>query len=618
MMRFFRTAALLVAALALSACPPPPDIDSGLYAPSGGAAPAQPTGDASRAPGPADGAAAKPPGPRTTAGSASGAASAAKPTSGTEPEVVGRLRGGVLVPRCPACGEVQTQDATECPGCGQKISPWRAEALCSRCVGDGRCDHCGDDRICLACDGDGACPSCGGSGKTGDNAATCFDCGGTGRCPTCRGDGRRESVAGDFTPSDGWLPGACAWCIDGSGLCPECGSSGKDPAGGTCLTCGGLGACPECGGTGECSLCAHDGKCTVCDGGGVEVVNGPPRGPTERLRTLRTSAGSLVSGRLQGPPTLQGLTVLRTEGGKTLPSTLPKSQVNALSWWLATADFPPGWDGRTAAEPSALAEHARRLADLAADSGWWPLAMRCVTDAVRIDPSRAQLARTRLQEIDTLRVEDWARRAETALREQDRDLSQRLLEMVAFKGRGTPQATRADLLLLQIRKNRELATHALSDAEKVRRVTDALAATQRALGRAKLRLERARRVLEEAVRAAPGDVGTDRMFARAAWSATWARRTVQATAWREAGAGADWDTDPSTIVTESRLREASVLAAWAARAVASGRFDLGARLARRGIALEPSNEPLAKILGEAESGRARTGVLLASPPPGKR
>jgi tetratricopeptide (TPR) repeat protein len=600
----------LVAAALLAGCAPPPDRDDAGSSrrPRDGGPPAAPQ---------------SPPATPPAAGSpvAAGMSAETTPPQTTDaqvPVVYEKLRGGVHVARCPSCGEVQSKSAAKCPGCGQKLSAWRHEAICTRCEGDGRCDRCGDDRVCLACDGDGACPACSGTGKAAGGAAKCPECGGGGRCAVCHGDGRREQSGGDFAASEGWLPGACPTCIDGSGLCPECGSAGKDVSGAPCPTCGGAGVCPDCGGSGECAGCAGDGACTVCSGGGREVVNGRPRGPDERVRTLRTAAGALVVGCVDTGPSLESLRLVRTEGGKTASTMLARAELAPLSWWLVQRDFAPGWDGRAAPEPADHSKFLSELADLAAENGWWPLALRSLSASMTLDPARAAATRVRFEEIEAKRVDDWMRRADAAAKAGDRDTASALLSMAQFRGRGTATAARAELQLLRLRKDREREAEKLGEAEKERLGAERAADARQAAERARTRLDRARRLLEKASRAAGDDATADRTFARAEWAATSARRIVQSAAFRDPPGGTAWPAPPASIVTESRLVSTSILESWASRAVAGGRFDLAARTARRALALDPAAESLRRILTEAEAGLARSGVLLGSPPPSPR
>jgi hypothetical protein len=210
------------------------------------------------------------------------------------------------------------------------------------------------------------------------------------------------------------------------------------------------------------------------------------------------------------------------------------------------------------------------------------------------------------------------KRAEAVAKSGDRDRAVQLLEMVAFKGRGTAAATRAEIQLLTARKERELESAKLDDAERARRTADARILADRTVARARLRLDRARRLLDRVARAAGGDATADRTCARAEWAAASARRLIQVAAFRDPPATVHWTTAPEVVVTESRLVSVSVLEAWALRAVAGGRFDFAVRTARRGAALDPASDSLKRLVTEAEAGLARTGVLLGSPPPGKR
>lgn len=610
-----RHVVLLVAALALGGCPPPADVDDAAVQPKK----ASKDGGGAR---PRDGEPASDSTPGAAVPGTGGATVAAAPTSRAEPVVYERLRGGVFVSRCPACGEVQAPGATACPGCRQALSPWRKEAICTRCVGEGRCDHCGDDRACLACDGDGACASCGGNGRLkpagGGKGPQCPECLGNGRCTACRGDARRSQVSGDFGAAEGWMPGACGTCIDGAGICPDCGSAGKDRAGGVCITCAGSGACPDCAGEGGCTWCSGDGACTVCAGGGREIVNGEPLRPDERTRRVSTPSGSIVVGRLDGAPTAQLLRLSRTENAKPVVTTLSRTQVDPLAWFLVQRDFPPGWDGRTVPDRTLSARFHGDLAEFASQSKLWPLALAQHRAAIAADPTMSQPFRTAIDEVETRRIEDWAQRADAAAKAGDTDRAAVLLEMIVFKARGTALATRAELQLLQVRKDREVDAAKLSETDKVRRATDAKANVERTILRTRRRLDRARSLVERAARAGPDETGADRIYARAEHAASSARRLAQSAAARDPASVTSWSVPPESIVTEARRSVATILEAWATRAASGARFDLTVRLARRGLALDAANETLRRLLAEAEEGLARLGVHQGSPPPGRR
>jgi hypothetical protein len=348
------------------------------------------------------------------------------------------------------------------------------------------------------------------------------------------------------------------------------------------------------------------------------VRNGAPRAQDERPRALRTAAGAVLVARVEAPPAPDGLRIVRTEAGRTMQTTLSKNEVAPLSWWLVQRDFAPGWDGRAVPEPADHSKFLGDLADAAAANAWWSLALRSLSSSMILDPARAPAARVRAQEVEEKRVEDWVRRAETAARAGERDRAAQLLQMVVFKGRGSAVATRAELQLLQARKDAEGATGKLDEAEKTRRAAEANALADRTVARARLRLDRARRLLEQAGRAANSDPAADRIFARAEWAAASARRLVQAEAFRVPPPQTRWESPPASVVTESRLVSRSILEAWASRSVAGGRFDHGARTARRALAIDPAGDTAKRILSEAEAGLARTGVLLGSPPPGRR
>ncbi len=602
--RYLRIA--LGAALALAACAPPGDVRK-----PGDEQPARPRPPATRgadaanpdAPDPTDPAPA-PQGGDGTAALPGEAPAGAEVTSTPRRIVYEKLAGGVYTPRCPACGEVQPEASTQCRGCGQNLVPWRQEWLCAACGGEGRCDRCGDDRPCTDCDGNGVCPFCKGSGKQGGVA--CPECGGGGRCPVCQADGFRESVKHDFLPHESWLPGVCPTCVDGSGLCPECGTSGRDAAGGTCLSCSGYGLCHDCGGTGHCAHDGGDGTCPVCAGAGREVRGGEPRRASDRVVNLRTAAGSVVTGRIVSRPD-PNVHLGVAEGGRDSLQALLRSQLHPLSYFVAHLAFVAPDDGKGHMD----------LATIALTSGYWPLAQRELQRAMAADAGLTSQAAAQLRDVESRRILDWVKEAEASLKAGDRDRAVQLLQMVRFKAQGTPQAIRAEALLLQVKRDREVEEEGLDDAARQRAAAESEQRVARAVVAARARLVRARALLTEAQAGGLPDPGVERLLSRADAAATGAQRMVLREAWRRPAASAPWPDKPQTLASEARLLRAEVAVARAVRAVAGGRFEIGARFARRASYFDASNQKAPGVLDAAELGMVRRGVLTGSPPPDK-
>lgn len=509
--------------------------------------------------------------------------------------VLQQLRGGVLVPRCPECGETQPTDAEQCAGCGQRLDPWRRETPCPQCSGSGACGHCGDDRTCGACETGGDCADCGGTGRSGDER--CAGCRGRGRCSDCGGDGVRSSVADDFRPGESFEPGICTTCIDGSGLCPACGS-GDD----ACLLCGAAGTCPGCGGDGACPWDRGDGLCATCGGAGHEVANGPPGTPADRAWQVRRDDGRLETGRVQGLP-LPDLVLTVRKGDKESALALVPSKVNAVSYCAAIRDFTALDDARGRV----------RLAEAAAERGLFALARRELRRAGTIDPALRASLRTRLREVETAAARRWLEAAKEAVRLGDRERAGVLYAMVARWDPESAPATKA--ARDGLRKDAAREAEGL-DEEAAARARDARRArVRRTVERSAELLARSRRRA-----AAAGEPGLPphvvRLRLAAAEHAAWqAERLVGDDARRAPAADTAWPRPPAEILGAARAQRAEVARTQAVLEIAGGRFALGLRLARLAQALAPGAVPVKAVLEEAERGMMRRGVQIASPPP---
>jgi hypothetical protein len=601
-MRRSAAAIALLAVLGSAGCPPPPDVSRvpntrPAAAPVAATAPTPVwTTDAEHtAPAP------QPDAPATPS-SAAPAAPAVSPLP--QRTVHEHLAGGVFVARCTACGAVQPPSSTKCPSCGQELVPWKQEQVCNVCVGSGQCDRCGDDRVCLDCDGRGACALCNGSGKLG--AERCFECGGSGRCVACQGDGRRESVNHDFGPYETHLPGVCPTCIDGSGLCPDCGTVAKDRAGGTCLTCGGTGVCFDCGGSGLCRHDAGDGLCLVCGGGGTEVVDGEPSKLSDRVWTLRTDGGTPFVGQVVERPSPN--VHVREQTAKSTVNAYSRGKLNPLTYYLAVRDWTPPADGKALLD----------LATVAYSCEFWPVAKRDYDRARAADPTVAAEATSQIREVANRRILAWLSAAEKAMKEGNRDGASVLLSMVRFEALGTPQEMRAKVFQLQIQHDADEEAKGLDDAARSKAAAEAKARAERAAAAARLRLERARRLLGEAQQAPAGDPRMERLLARADEAAYTAQRVVQREAYRDPASLTPWTVKPESLVREGRLVRAEIAAFHAAREIAGGRFEFGLRLAQRAVSLDPAGTKAPQLVAEAELGVARLGVLHGSPAPKNR
>jgi hypothetical protein len=155
----------------------------------------------------------------------------------------------------------------------------------------------------------------------------------------------------------------------------------------------------------------------------------------------------------------------------------------------------------------------------------------------------------------------------------------------------------------------------LDDAARRRIEDEAKVRAQRAADGARLRLDRARKLLGEAQKTAAADPGVERLFARADQAANAAQRLVMREAWREPASATPWPARPETWAKEGRLLRAEIATCRAVREVAGGRYDFGARLARRAGALDATNTEAPKLLEQAELGLSRLGVLRGSPAP---
>jgi hypothetical protein len=586
----------LVAALAAGGCPPPADISDGPSrppAPVAVDAPKTPEAPSSDRPSP------KPvESPRFVSAETQAPVVSATP----KPTVYEHLSGGTFVGRCASCGAVQPAGSTQCPSCGQVLRPWRQEQICQVCVGGGACDRCGDDRACLDCDGRGACPFCDGAGKIG--AEKCAECGGEGKCGPCGGDGVRESVDHDFGPYETTLPGVCPTCLGGCGLCPECGTLTKDAAGGACLTCGGLGVCGDCGGTGLCPHDAGDGWCVVCRGAGREVVDGEAPKISDRVWKLRTESGTEFSGRVLGPPDPN----VHVQIGGAAAVAYTRSKLQPLSYYRAAKAWAPATDGKAQLE----------LGKIALSCGFWAVAQQDFRRAMAADPTLSTEATAQLRDIAERRAQQWLEMADKAKKGGDRDGASLLLALVRFQAPGTPLATRADVVRIQIQREREEEEKTLDDAAKARRAEEAAARAARAASGARLRIDRARKLVEAARRAASDDPGVERMLARADQAAYAAQRGVQRESGRTPASVVAWPVKPEALIKEARLLRAEIAVIHAAREIGGGRFEFGRRLALRATSIDAANAQAVKLLAEADLGIARRGVLRGSPAPAQK
>lgn len=593
-----RTALLVALALALTACPPPPDPDAQA---NRGAAPGKvrprDTGSANPVRNDA------PASPRAT--DAPSAAEAEVLPRGPEgkdtPRRVEYLRpgGGVYVPHCPECGQVQPDAARVCEGCGQALTPWQMESDCGPCAATGRCQRCGDDRACRSCDGGGVCPFCRGTGKVG--AEECAECHGGGKCADCGGDGFRERAARDFRPDETVLPGVCPTCIDGSGLCPECGSKGTDPAGKPCLSCAGTGVCHDCGGTGDCPHDGADGVCVVCRGSGREVRNGSPPPLAGKIWNVRLASGAVMTGVVTGKPEIS-LTVVV---GRDPAKALMKSQVDPLSYFVV---------GRAWAEN---AQDHLQLSQFAETQALWPLVTRELETVRRLDPAKHDMVQALLGRAAERRSVDWFERADRLFKDGDRERALVLLAMLRLEAGDSGTGRQAKVLELRIEQQIRTEEESLDDAARTRRTETAAAEDAAAAARGARYVERAQRLLERVARETLDDATIEALFDRADAAALRAQRVVLVQAHRDPPSLGRWTAAPERLVAAARTLRAGIVAAHAQRAVAAGRFDQGARLAQRALHLD-SNQATAQLtLKEAERGRARLAVQQGSPPPRK-
>ncbi len=598
---FLRTlCALILVAIGVAGCRPPDDADA-KASPGSSAAPLAPDVRAS-VPTPA-GTGETPPQRDATPVPVSTEPQAPVASGGPRPSVYEHLPGGVFVARCPACGTVQEPRSTKCPTCSQSLSPWRQEQICAVCAGTGECERCGDDRVCTDCDGQGACPYCAGGGRlvTGEK---CFECGGNGKCAPCQGDGHRESANNDFGPRETTLPGVCPVCYDGSGLCPDCGTLTKDASGGPCLTCGALGVCYDCGGSGLCAHDAADGLCIACRGGGREVLDSDPSRPSGRVWTLRTAAKAPLKGRVLARPD-PNVHVQTTSGATVTRSALTRAQLSPLTYYLALRDWTPDTDGKGRME----------LGTVALSSHFWSVARQDFRRAMSADPSLASEAAAQLREVEERRTVAWVEAAENAKKAGDRDRATLLLNMVHFAARGTPHATRGDVLLLRIQQELDEEAKGLDDTARARIAEETAARVARIAAGARMRLDRARRLLKEAQQRPASDPSVESMLSRADEAAAAAQRIVLREAYRSPAPATPWPVKPEGLAREGRLVRAEIAVFHAGREIAAGRFDFGARLARRASALDATNSMSTKLLEQAELGLARSGVLRGSPAP---
>jgi hypothetical protein len=408
----------------------------------------------------------------------------------------------------------------------------------------------------------------------------------------------------DFGPYETRLPGVCPTCIDGSGLCPECGALTKDRAGGTCRTCGGLGVCFDCGGTGLCAHDAGDGLCVVCGGGGREIVDGDPASLSNRVWTLRTEAGTPFTGRVLSRPD-PNVHVQERQGATVTPTGYSRGKLSPLTYYLALRDWTPATDGKALMD----------LGGVAMSSGFWTVAQQDFERAKVADPTLAAEAAAQLREIGVKRTSEWLNAAEKAKKDGNRDGATLYLNMVRFEAPGTPQETRAKVIQLQIQRDADDESKGIDDVARAKAAGEGKARAERAAAGARLRLDRARKLLGEAQHAPAGDPRVERLLARADEAAYTAQRTVQREAWRDPAPGTPWTVEPDSLLREGRLVRAEIAAFHAAREIAGGRFEFGRRLARRAAWLDPTSAKASQLADEAELGLSRLGVLRGSPSP---
>jgi len=511
-----------------------------------------------------------------------------------------QVQGGVFVPRCPACGETQPDGAKRCEGCSQVLQPWGRQTPCPACAATGEDPRSGDDRPCAACDGGGTCPYCTG-GKIGDE--TCPDCGGNGRCEGCKGDGVRELTGDDFLPLETAQPGVCPTCVDGAGLCPECGSLGDDASGAPCLTCATTGVCNDCGGNGTSPHDRGDGACIVCDGHGLEIRNGDPPPRSARVWNLRMATGSVVQGTLKSRPS-PNLTVLSTSSdGQQQRRAFMPTQVDPLTTYRVLHYW-----AQTSKQFIDVSQFAR-------SHGFWALAIAALRRAEQLDPSERDSVRALRSDALSRRAADWLERAVQAARAGDRERALLLLQMVKFEAGGTGVGRQAKALEIKTRRQLQTERDALDESARTQVKAASSERIERVVRRAELRLERARRLLAEATRSKATDAAIEPLFVRAypaAWAAT---RLLKIEAARQPPSQTVWPRKPAGLLAAARTLRAAIVASHASRAVAAGRFAQGAHLARRALDLNASQALANQALLEAERGLLRQGVNRATPPP---
>ncbi len=331
------------------------------------------------------------------------------------------------------------------------------------------------------------------------------------------------------------------------------------------------------------------------------MLDGARPRPSSRIVTLRTAAGSAVQGRIQER---RGDVLSLTRADGTAPFELRKEQLSGASWYFAVKALGPVTVSAVAT-PDEMSTHFVELGHIASAAGLWFPALEEYRRAGDADLRRKQESLERMRDADNGRAAAWSSLADAAGRKSRFGEQRALLEMIAFRARGTAAAERANVQILALRSK---PTASPDDARDV----------AAAVLRAKVRIERAKILTARADTVDPSDPSRDRWYERAAVAAAGARRIVGIAAQRVPHARTPWRTEPQNLLAEARAAEAEALTARAAFAVSGGRFQLGERAARGALARDPANAKAQRILDEATSGLLRSGVLTGSPPPNRR
>lgn len=480
-----------------------------------------------------------------------------RPRKANAPRIV-RVEGGAPVARCAVCGEVLREDAATCPGCGDPVAEWSVEQPCTVS------QRTGVARYVL-------------SGEL--------------------------DVGEDFTrylPTR-WLPGVCRTSLDGTGVCPECAGSLEDSAGGTCLTCDGTGIVAECAGSGRDELSEHDGDCPVCHGSAVEVRGRPLPPPEEWPFTLRTG-GSLLEGRLTTPPGA----VVMIQRGDGPPEGMPKNSVQPLSYQRAVARFVATDD----------AQGHRKLATLAMDAGFWPLARDRLLRARLADPGLESQIKGDLVALASREQEDWLAQAREALQEGDFETARRWVHLVRVRSIGSgSSATRAAALLLRLDGQRKKALEEETEEIRAKRAASTAEVNRAVVTDVEDHLQQASEQLKLAERSPLELAGTSKLYHLAELHAWAAERDLLSQLWRAPASEYEWPTDPVRLRDRIRSLRAEILTAHAVRQLRGARFGYAQRLATVAKRIAPGEARAAQVLSKAEAGLLRQGVLQGSPPP---